>query len=345
MKTGLARPPGVAGNHRPELPRARFRRSGAIPGAESVPWQPEGRIHPVHAEHACPGAGRGAASAGQAEQRRYRRSWRTQADRPAERPAHRARERRRAHDAAPRRRRCCARINETVQAADLPGLTADLRQTSGRAARHRAGRADAEAAGQCRDCAADRLATAAAKLPALIASRCRRRRSAPVTARPTSSRGSFRCCATCRRRRRTCARLTRPLRRYPAQVFGAPPPRSSGARRDEARAWLLAGLRRSAAVRCCRRRPYVQRRDWPLDVHRPIPAAGADAGRVLLVRASGRGRDWRCAGCNGCSATAACTWTSTSSGRCRRRRRSRTICGNGWRMPGCSGRWWRRAAD
>ena len=42
--------------------------------ALDVPWQPKADIHPVDAEYVHPGAGRGAAGAGQAERRGHRQA-------------------------------------------------------------------------------------------------------------------------------------------------------------------------------------------------------------------------------------------------------------------------------
>ena len=61
-----ADPPGIAGDHRAELPGAGFRRSGALPGAGRA-VAAEGDIHPLDAEYVRPGAGCGAAGAGEAE--------------------------------------------------------------------------------------------------------------------------------------------------------------------------------------------------------------------------------------------------------------------------------------
>ena len=51
------------------------------------------------------------------------------------------------------------------------------------------------------------------------------------------------------------------------------------------RRWVLAGVAALAGCSLLPQTPYVQRRDWPLDVRRPVGGAapGRD-GRVLLVR-------------------------------------------------------------
>jgi ABC-type uncharacterized transport system auxiliary subunit len=48
---------------------------------------------------------------------------------------------------------------------------------------------------------------------------------------------------------------------------------------------VLAGLAGLGGCSVLPQTPYVQRRDWPLDVRRPTTAAAPKQGRVLLVRA------------------------------------------------------------
>ena len=48
---------------------------------------------------------------------------------------------------------------------------------------------------------------------------------------------------------------------------------------------VLAGLAGLGGCSVLPQTPYVQRRDWPLDVRRPTTAVAPKQGRVLLVRA------------------------------------------------------------
>jgi cholesterol transport system auxiliary component len=50
------------------------------------------------------------------------------------------------------------------------------------------------------------------------------------------------------------------------------------------RRWLLAGAAALAGCSVLPTTPYVQRRDWPLDVRRPAASPRNPRGRVLLVR-------------------------------------------------------------
>ena len=50
------------------------------------------------------------------------------------------------------------------------------------------------------------------------------------------------------------------------------------------RRWLLAGVAALAGCSLLPQTPYVQRRDWPLDVRRAVRGRRGRAGAVLLVR-------------------------------------------------------------
>jgi cholesterol transport system auxiliary component len=50
------------------------------------------------------------------------------------------------------------------------------------------------------------------------------------------------------------------------------------------RRWLMAGMAALTACSVLPQTPYVQRRDWPLDVRKPSVAPPNPRGRVLLVR-------------------------------------------------------------
>ena len=119
--------------------------------------------------------------------------------------------------------------DEAVRAADLPGLTADIPPDLRGAARHAARRGDAEAAEPMPELAADRLATAAARLPALIASV---QATAQRAGNGTSDleQGLVPLLRDMRATAQNLREMSESLRRYPAQVFGQPPPRGAEAR-------------------------------------------------------------------------------------------------------------------
>ena len=50
------------------------------------------------------------------------------------------------------------------------------------------------------------------------------------------------------------------------------------------RRWLLSGVAAIGACSLLPQTPYVERRDWPLDVRRPSSAPPKQRGRILLVR-------------------------------------------------------------
>jgi len=117
--------------------------------------------------------------------------------------------------------------NDAVLAADFPGLTADLRKTSeslrGTIQGEQVQKLLANAS-----LAADRFATAAAKLPALIASV---QTTAQRAGNGTSDieQGLVPLLRDMQATAQNLRQLTESLRRYPAQVFGQPPPRGTGA--------------------------------------------------------------------------------------------------------------------
>jgi ABC-type transporter Mla subunit MlaD len=115
--------------------------------------------------------------------------------------------------------------NNAVRAADFPGLTADLRKTS----ESLRGTVEGEQVQKLlanASLAADRFATAAAKLPALIA-------SVQVTAQRAGNgtsdveQGLVPLLRDMQATAQNLREMTESLRRYPGQVFGQPPPRSS----------------------------------------------------------------------------------------------------------------------
>jgi ABC-type transporter Mla subunit MlaD len=116
-------------------------------------------------------------------------------------------------------------IDEAVRAADLPRLTAEIRQTA--AALH-----DTLQGEQMRKLlgnaglAADRLATAAAKLPQLITSvQATAQRAGNGTA--DVEQGLVPLLRDLQATSRNLREMTDSLRRYPAQVFSEPPPRTT----------------------------------------------------------------------------------------------------------------------
>jgi ABC-type transporter Mla subunit MlaD len=114
---------------------------------------------------------------------------------------------------------------DAVNAADLPGLSADIRQTSV-ALR---GTLQGEQLRKLIDnasLAADRLATATAKLPALIASvQATAQRAGNGTA--DLEQGLIPLLRDMQATAGNLREMSDSLRRYPAQVFGQPPPRST----------------------------------------------------------------------------------------------------------------------
>jgi ABC-type transporter Mla subunit MlaD len=120
-------------------------------------------------------------------------------------------------------------IDEAVRAADLPALTADIRHTS--SALH-----DTLQGEQLQNLltnaglAADRFATAAARLPALIASvQATAQRAGSSTA--DIEQGLIPLLRDMQATAQNLREMSESLRRYPGQVFGSPPPRSPAAGR------------------------------------------------------------------------------------------------------------------
>ena len=251
------------------------------------------------------GAGRGAAGAGQAQRAGHRQRWPTSVHRAADRSAGRADQRRRAQRRWRTADALLRTLNDAVQAADLPGLTADLRRTSDAVRDTGAGRADCSKLLANAALAADRLATAAARLPPLIAAlQATARRADNGTADVEQG-----LVPLLRDVQATAANLretTEALRRYPAQMLLAARRRARRSRRSEARRCeptpdgLANAVAAAAVLVCCRRQPYVQRRDWPLVVRRANRAAAPRAAACCWCAPCGRRPGWRCAACNGC---------------------------------------------
>ncbi len=169
-----------------------------------------------------------------------------------------------------------------MQAADLPGLTADLKRTSA-ALRDTVQGEQMQKLLANAALAADRLANAAARLPPLIASlQATAQRAGNGTA--DLEQGLVPLLRDMQATAQNLREMTEALRRYPAQVSAASRRRAAGAGTMRRRLVLAGRARRWAGVRCCRRRPYVQRRDWPLDVRRGRSLPPRRRGRVLLVR-------------------------------------------------------------
>jgi hypothetical protein len=114
---------------------------------------------------------------------------------------------------------------DAVNTADLPGLSTDIRQTSA-ALR---GTLQGEQLRKLIDnasLAADRLATATAKLPALLASvQATVQRTGNGTA--DLEQGLIPLLRDMQATAGNLREMSESLRRYPAQVFGQPPPRST----------------------------------------------------------------------------------------------------------------------
>jgi ABC-type transporter Mla subunit MlaD len=119
-------------------------------------------------------------------------------------------------------------MNDAVQAADLPGLTADLKSTSASLRDV----AQSEALKKALDntaLAAERVATVAARLPALVASlQALMQRAGSGTADLQQSLAPL--LRDTQAAAQNLREMTESLRRYPGQVLGGPPPRSAPAR-------------------------------------------------------------------------------------------------------------------
>jgi ABC-type transporter Mla subunit MlaD len=117
-------------------------------------------------------------------------------------------------------------ISDAIRSADLPGLSADLKRTSG-SLRDVAQSEDLRKSLANAAVATERLAAVAAKLPALIAS------LQGVSQRAGSGTADLQqSLAPLLRDSQAAAQnlreLTESLRRYPAQILGGPPPRAAG---------------------------------------------------------------------------------------------------------------------
>ena len=277
------------------------------------------RIHPFHAQHVHPGAGRRAAVPRQAQPGRHRRARRSRLIGLRRRPSARPRGRRRPPTLS-RADRTPRHAAPDRQVADLPELTADLRNTSG-SVRDLVQGKELRTLLANLTTAADRLSVAAGKLPALLVG-LEATPGAPAAARPTIQQSlASRCCATCRRPPPTCARRRRRSANIRAQVLlGGPPPRERGGEAPP-RARRFAAL-----AGCGSRSGPIEWRQWPLIVRRPArcrPRARPRAARPHHPRRTGleaRGLQ------SACSRTAASGWISTRNGPCRPRRAWRTIC-------------------
>jgi len=116
-------------------------------------------------------------------------------------------------------------INETVHTADLPGLTAEIRQTSTTLRNTLQGQ-EVQKLLTNATLAAERLATAAARLPSLIASV---QATAQRAGNGTSDleQGLVPLLRDMQATTQNLREMTESLRRYPAQVFEQPPPRNT----------------------------------------------------------------------------------------------------------------------
>jgi ABC-type transporter Mla subunit MlaD len=116
-------------------------------------------------------------------------------------------------------------VSETVRAADLPGLTADIRQTSA-ALRDTVQGQQMQKLLANASAAADQLAAAAARLPPLISSvQATAQRAGNGTA--DIQQGLIPLLRDMQSTAQNLRELSEALRRYPAQVFASPPPRGA----------------------------------------------------------------------------------------------------------------------
>jgi ABC-type transporter Mla subunit MlaD len=119
-------------------------------------------------------------------------------------------------------------MNDAVRAADLPGLSADLKRTSD-ALHDVAQSEDLKKVLANTALAAERVANVAAKLPALVASlQALAQRAGSGTADLQQSLAPL--LRDTQAAAQNLREMTESLRRYPAQVLGGPPPRSVPAR-------------------------------------------------------------------------------------------------------------------
>jgi ABC-type transporter Mla subunit MlaD len=121
-----------------------------------------------------------------------------------------------------------ASMNDAVRAADLPGLTADLKQTAD-SLRDVAQSEELKKVLANTALAAERVANVAAKLPALVASlQALAQRAGSGTADLQQSLAPL--LRDTQAAAQNLREMTESLRRYPAQVLGGPPPRTVPAR-------------------------------------------------------------------------------------------------------------------
>jgi ABC-type transporter Mla subunit MlaD len=119
-------------------------------------------------------------------------------------------------------------MNDAIRAADLPGLSADLKSTSD-SLRDVAQSEDLKKVLANTALATERIANVAAKLPALIASfQALAQRAGSGTADLQQSLAPL--LRDTQAAAQNLREMTESLRRYPAQVLGGPPPRSVPAR-------------------------------------------------------------------------------------------------------------------
>jgi ABC-type transporter Mla subunit MlaD len=119
-------------------------------------------------------------------------------------------------------------MNDAVQGADLPGLSADLKRTSD-SLRDVAQSEDLKKVLANTALAAERIANVAAKLPPLVASlQALTQRAGSGTADLQQSLAPL--LRDTQAAAQNLREMTESLRRYPAQVLGGPPPRSVPAR-------------------------------------------------------------------------------------------------------------------
>ena len=99
----------------------------------------------------------------------------------------------------------------------------------------------------------------------------------------------------------------------------------------------LAGVLSLAGCSLLPQQPYVQRRDWPLDrAPRSSRCRRGGAARSCWCAACVRRPELEARGLQWLQRDGSVHVDSTSNGRCRRRRRWRMTCGNGWRHAACS---------
>ena len=129
------------------------------------------------------------------------------------------------HNALVRATTLLRNTDEALRAADLPGMTADIRHSS-EALRDTVQGQQMQKLLANAGMAADQFATAAARLPALIASvQATAQRAGNGTA--DVEQGLIPLLRDMQATAQNLRQMTDELRRYPAQVFAQPPPRAS----------------------------------------------------------------------------------------------------------------------